>query len=143
MSPYMASRMTCRVQFFKQCCSLTKEDKLNPVLALKSYIERTTHQRPESDKPVFLTLNAPFKAIAAGTVTTILNSAIKLPGIEGQGFSAKSFRPTGATAAIDSQCDPDIAMRLGRWKTRSVFYDHYVHSRPPQDLANTILEFHH
>jgi hypothetical protein len=119
----------------------TEEDKLNPVLALKEYISRTNNIRPESC-PVFLTLTSPHRAISAGTVATILNDAIKLAGLDGHGYSAKSFRPTGATAAIDMKCDPEIAMQLGRWKTRSVFFDHYVHSKPPSSLSTDIMEHH-
>ena len=119
----------------------TKEAKLNPVQALRDYIDCTQQVRPPA-KPVFLTLTAPYKAISASTVATILNEAIKLAGLDGMGYSAKSFRPTGATAAIDMHCDPDIAMRLGRWKTRSVFYEHYVHSKPPASLSSDIIELH-
>ena len=119
----------------------SEEEKLNPVLALQDYISRTKHNRPE-DNPVFLTLIPPYRAISAGTVATVLNDAIKLAGLDGHGFSAKSFRPTGATAAIDMKCDPEIAMQLGRWKTRSVFFDHYVHSRPPASLSSDIMELH-
>ena len=119
----------------------TKEAKLNPVQALRDYIDCTQQVRPPA-KPVFLTLTAPYKAISASTAATILNEAIKLAGLDGMGYSAKSFRPTGATAAIDMHCDPDIAMRLGRWKTRSVFYEHYVHSKPPASLFSDIIELH-
>jgi hypothetical protein len=126
---------------FKVFLQPTSDDKLNPVKALQDYILRTEPYRPEGN-PVFLTLTAPYRAIAAGTVSTILNDAIKLAGLDNQGFSAKTFRPTGATAAIDMKCDPDTAMQLGRWKTRSVFFDHYVHSRPPEHLATNIMEGH-
>jgi len=119
----------------------TQDPKLNPVQALKDYIQRTAQSRPDGN-PVFLTLSAPFRAISASTVATILNSAIKLAGLDGLGFSAKSFRPTGATAAIDANCDAEVAMKLGRWKTKSVFFDHYVHSKPPVDLTKAILELH-
>ena len=117
------------------------DSKLDPVCTLQDYIARTKDYRPEGN-PVFLSLTPPYHAIAAGTVASVLNEAIKLAGLDGQGFSAKSFRPTGATAAIDMQCDPDTAMQLGRWKTRSVFFEHYVHSRPPENLSTNILEVH-
>ncbi len=68
-----------------------------------------------------------------------MNEAIRLAGLNNQGFSAKSFRPTGATIAIDSGCDPEITMRQGRWKTRSVFFEHYVHSKPPVSMSSDIL----
>ncbi|KAJ8042572.1 hypothetical protein HOLleu_09351 [Holothuria leucospilota] len=126
---------------FSVVLQATNDDKLNPVKALKAYIDRTENVRPVND-PVFLTLSPPYRAIAAGTVAAIMNEAIKRAGLEGMGFSAKSFRPTGATAAVDMHCDPDIAMKQGRWKTRSVFFEHYVHSKPPATLATSILEEH-
>ena len=115
----------------------TTDEKLNPVSALQTYIVRTAQDRPV-DNAVFLTLTTPHRSITSGTVASILCDAIKLAGLDGQGFSAKSFRPTGATAAIDMKCDPEIAMQLGRWKTRSVFFDHYVHSKPPEGLSADI-----
>ncbi len=115
--------------------------KLDPVKALRDYVNRTKNQRPQ-DNPVFLSLNPPFKAISACTVANILNDAIKLAGLEGRGFSAKSFRPTGATAAIDMNHDPEMTMQVGRWKTRSIFFEHYVHAKPPVSFSGDILEQH-
>ena len=45
----------------------------------------------------FLALNPPYAAIVAKTVAGIMNEAIALVGLSGKGYSAKSFRPTGAT----------------------------------------------
>ena len=89
------------------------EEKLDPVQTLHSYIEKTQKYRPEVVKPVFLSLNPPFKAITAPTVSKIMEEAIKLAGLGGVGYTAKDFRPTGATVAIDTDCDPDIVMKLG------------------------------
>ena len=119
----------------------TGDDKLKPVLALQEYIARTNNHRPDGNS-VFLSRTSRYKAIAAGTVATVLNDAMKLAGLEGHDYSAKSFRPTGATAAIDMKCDPDIAMQLGRWKTRSVLFDHYMHSKPPASLSTDVMEMH-
>ena len=80
-----------------------------------------------------------FGTISAKTVANILNEAIDLAGLSGQGYSAKSYGPTGATFAVETGCDPEIAMRIGRWKTRSVFYDHYVHAQPPETYSENIL----
>ena len=70
-----------------------------------------------------------------------MEEAIHITGLGNQGYSAKAFRPTGATAAIDSGKNPDIVMKTGRWKTASVFPDHYVHSHPPADYTHDVL-FH-
>ena len=55
-------------------------------------------------------------------------------------YSAKDFRPTGATVAIDNGTDPEVAMQIGRWKTRSVFFSHYVHSTPPADYSQKLFD---
>lgn len=115
-----------------------QERQLDPVQTLHDYISRTHDIRPQ-EKPVFLALTPPHGAITAKTVAGIMNTAIDLAGLSGQGFSAKCFRPTGATIAVETGCDPEVAMRLGRWKTRSVFFDHYVHSKPPDTFSANIL----
>ena len=100
--------------------------KLDPVGTIKEYINRTEPYR--SDRGVFLSLNKPYKAISAASVSKILEKSISLVGLAGQGFSAKSFRPTGATRAIDGGIDPEIVRKMGRWKCTEVFREHYVHS---------------
>ena len=63
-----------------------------------------------------------------------------MAGLHGHGFSAKSFRPTGATSAIDIGCDPKVVHRLGWWKTESVFFEHYVHSRTDVYYTQSLLD---
>ncbi len=115
--------------------------KIDPVRVLKNYISRTDGARSGADGPVFLTLRAPYRALKADSVAQVLNDAIRRAGLSDHHFSAKDFRPTGATVAIDNGTDPEVAMQIGRWKTRSVFFEHYVHSRPPVDYCHNLL--HH
>ena len=58
--------------------------KIDPVLVLKHYIERTQDFRPQIQGPVFLTLKSPYRPIKADTVAQILNDAIKRAGLGGQ-----------------------------------------------------------
>ena len=88
---------------------------------------------------MFLTLQAPFHAITATTVASILEDVIEGAGLGGQGFSAKSFKPTGVTGGIGSGQSPDIVMKMGRWKTASVFYGHCVHAHKPDDFTGEII----
>ena len=69
-------------------------------------------------------LHPPFRALRTSTIANIMEEAICTAGLENKGYSAESFLPTGATAAIDSGENPDIVMKTGRWKTASVFRDH-------------------
>ena len=108
----------------------------DPVSCLKMYIQRTEAVRPPT-KPVFLPLRPPYKQLAGRTVAQILNGVIALVGLKGQ-YTAKDFRPSGATAAIAQGYDPETVMKLGRWKTRSVFFDHYVHSVTPADYVDKV-----
>ena len=82
------------------------EPKIDPVKALQVYMLRTDHIRPASGA-LFLTLRRPHTNIGSATVAKDLELAIKYAGLQGQGYSAKSFRPTGATTAIQNGCQPD------------------------------------
>lgn len=111
--------------------------QLDPVDALKVYIDKT--QKWRSNRELFIQLQAPYKPITAATVGNILEEAITLAGLSTDIYSAKSFRPTGATVAINEGHDPRNVMKMGRWKTQSVFYEHYVHSRIPVSFTDDIL----
>ena len=93
-------------------------DKIIPVLVLKNYIDRTSDMRPADRRLVFLTLRPPYRPIKADTVAQILNGVIARAGLGVCNYSAKDFRPTGATVAIDNNTDPEVVMRIERWKTR-------------------------
>lgn len=124
---------------FKVSVSPASDKKVCPVDALHEYIIRTECWRPNPQRPVFLSLKAPFKPIDAATVGKILQEAIKLAGLSSTQFTPKCFRPTGATLAVEHNHDPDIVMKVGRWKTRSVFFEHYVHSKTPSSFTKDIL----
>ena len=111
---------------------------MNPVATLATYIQRTEYSRPAS-RPVFVSLRRPYGAISSGTVGKILEESISLAGLAGQGFSAKSFRPTGASTAIQAGCNPDNVRSVGRWKCREVFEDHYVYPKVSPEFTNSIL----
>lgn len=117
------------------------QDKfLDPVDALRSYMIRTEDIRQSlPNRPVLISLNRPYHVLTADSIAHILCSAIVEANLGGLGYSAKSFRPTGATYAIKLGYDPEQVMRLGRWKTRSVFFEHYVHSQIPENYTSSIL----
>ena len=78
-----------------------EDNHTDPVSTLLTYIDRTSLLRREvQGDPVFLTLSKPFKALSSQGVAQVLSRAIKLAGLDGRGFTAKSFRPTGATVAV-------------------------------------------
>ena len=110
---------------------------LDPKTTLQHYLERTDSVR--TDGAVFLSLQRPYRALSASSIAKILDDAIGLAGLSGQGFSAKSFRPTGATCAIHQGVDPNIVQKIGRWKCQDVFFQHYVHSKTPVDFVSNLL----
>ena len=120
-----------------------REPKLDPATALRVYMERTALQRlTTEDNAVFLTLTKPHHGLSSASVATVLQEAINLAGLTGQGFTAKSFRPTAATQAVASGCDPNIARQVGRWKSQTVFEEHYVHVVVPDTFVDNMLEIH-
>ncbi|KAH3736972.1 hypothetical protein DPMN_043548 [Dreissena polymorpha] len=90
--------------------------------------------RPPSG-PVFISLSATFGPIRDSAIAKVLEEGIKLAGLEGQGYSAKSFRPTVVTTAVENHVD----RKVGRWNNSEVFFAHYVHSKPPQDFTAGLL----
>lgn len=114
--------------------------KVDAASALKTYITRTAAVRTTPEQPLFLTLKKPYSALTAGSIASVLNKSIELAGLDRSVYSAKSFRPTGATVAIDNGVDSDVARRIGRWKTASVFLDHYVHSRVSPSYVSDVFE---
>ena len=109
-----------------------------PVAALKEYLARTANVCPSPDSPVFVTLRRPYNGLSAQAVANILNEALSLVGLHNT-FSAKDFRPTGATVQVQEGVDPKTVMKVGRWKTESVFFYHYVHSQPPVEFSDNVL----
>ena len=112
--------------------------RLCPVRALRCYIQRMKYYRP-SDLPLFLSLKEPYQGITAKTVATVLNKAIRLAGLKNEGFSAKHFRPTGATTAVQNGISPDFVMRVSWWRSRDTFERHYVHAFPSKLFTENIL----
>ena len=119
-----------------QPCS---EPRLDPVLTLKNYIERTKYIRTKPNA-VFLSLKSPFQPLSARTVARILEKAIILAGLGKQGFTAKCFRPTGATSAVEAGLNPDYIRKVGRWKNQETFETHYVHSKPVVSFTDSIFQ---
>ena len=114
----------------------------DPVDALRSYIASTDRWRCPVTKPLFIGLHRPYAAISASSVAQILENSIKAAESFGlqPGHRPKDFRPTGATEAIRLGVAADTVQQLGRWKTRSVFLDHYVHSQVPGSFTDDLLQ---
>ncbi len=125
---------------FKVSVPRASNAKVDPVAAMEAYMRRTASIRASiPGRPVFLALQRPYKGLSASAVAKVLNSSIELAGLGGQGFSAKCFRPTGATKAVDSGLKPDTARHIGRWANPDVFEKHYLHTRVPDTYVDKVL----
>ena len=122
---------------FQVCIPKGDIPKTDPISALKAYISRTSNFRAV-DGPVFISLNKPYRAISSVTVAKDLEAAIRIAGIDNKKYSAKCFRPTGATTAIEAGCDPENVRSVGRWKNREVFQEHYVYPRVNKEFTDKI-----
>ncbi len=92
-----------------------------------------------SDGPVFLTLAAPYRPLSSSAVAGVLNWSIVLAGLDPKLYTAKNFRPTGATLAVENGMDAEQVRVLGRWKTSETFFKHYVHARPHLQMSTAIV----
>ncbi len=120
------------------------DPKLDPVSALKHYINKTEHCRSLTMQAVFVSLNKKqgmYQGLKSSGVRAVLNEAIKRAGLDCKLYTSKCFRVTGATTGVRAGQDPNIVRSLGRWKSCSVFEEHYVHNIPPRVYTDNILNF--
>lgn len=115
--------------------------KCDPVGTLRVYMDRTSVFRTSRRAPVFIGLKKPHKALSNTSIAEILRESIRLAGLQGQGFTARSFRPTGATAAVKAQIEPSTVRMIGRWKNDTVFYERYVYPSAPKDYTDGVLSY--
>ena len=128
-------------QGFEVTIHPNKNDNLSdPIKRLRLYIERTQEFRPKETNPLFITLKPPYHAISSDTIGNILEEAISAAGLSSLGYTAKSFRPTAATMAVQTGMLPETAMQLGRWKTKEVFFNHYVYPKVPDTYTGNLFD---
>lgn len=123
---------------FKVTIPPCPDRKLDVASALLCYMTRTAGIRNVVPKrPVFITLQRPYQALSASAVSKILGDAVKAAGLSG--YTAKNFRPTGASQAVAQGLKPDVARHIGRWRSQEVFDKHYVHTHVPSDYLADML----
>ncbi len=55
------------------------------------------------------------------------------------GYASTSFMVTGATACVLCGQDSNIVRNMVGWKSCSIFEEHYVHTIPPLDFTDKII----
>ena len=88
---------------------------------------------------MFVSLKDVYKPITVTVILGILNKAIKLAGLDSKVYSAKSFRSTSATAAVEAGLEPDQVRAIGRWRCQDTFERHYVHTLPDKAFMDKVL----
>ena len=98
---------------FIVCLTPSSIEAVCPVRTLQEYLKRTQPQVTDPDRPVFLTLKRPYKALSAQTIAHVLNESLQLCDLYPL-YSAKDFRPTGATLQVQEGVAPKTVMKVGR-----------------------------
>ena len=80
-----------------------------------------------------------YKPVTVTVILGILNKAIKLASLDSKVYSAKSFRPTSATAAVEAGLELDQVRAIGRWQCQETFEHHYVHALPDKAFTDKVL----
>ena len=114
------------------------DTRVCPVETLKEYLNRTS-KKVGLQGAVFVGLNRPYSPLTAGGIAAVLNKAIELVGLSHKGYSAKCFRPTGATVAIESGIGAEFVQATGRWRSSETFLKHYVHAKAPKQFTDWVL----
>ena len=93
-----------------------KDAGLDLVRCLKDYMP---HRAPTvTQQPRFPLSADSLPRIKSSTVSDIPWPSIVDTGLQGQGFTPRSFHPTGATAAVCSHCDASTAHQIGHWNMK-------------------------
>ena len=124
---------------FRVVLPRSEDSMICPVGTLYDYVKRTQDKVRKLDGSMFLSLLKPYNGLSAGGVASVLNKAIDMASLGRQGYSAKCFRPSGATAAIEAGMDPNIVRTVGRWRNAETFEKHYVHARTPAVFTDAVL----
>ncbi|GFO17339.1 hypothetical protein PoB_004384400 [Plakobranchus ocellatus] len=79
-----------------------------------------------------------FERIRDSLVRIPVPTGLKEAGL-GPEFTARCFRPTGATAAVLGGVAAHTARSLGRWKTDDVFFNRYVFPLDPDSITDKMF----
>lgn len=125
---------------FEKCLHRGDNKKVDPVdyLLTYMYVNRTVCLTDSNNGPVFFTLTHPFLQVDSSTISHVLNESIWLVGLSPQ-FTARCFRPTGATTAMQSGADAREVRQLGLWKSEEVFYQHYIYPTSKINITSSVL----
>jgi integrase len=130
-----------------------------PVRHLERYLTRTARiakmassldVHGNSKTPVFLSVPgnpAPtrfsrVKALRNGSLARIMTSVLRSLGVTNPNITAKSFRPTAATAAHRKHISLDEILDLGRWShlSKPILLTHYIRKSDMHNITDKLLK---
>ncbi len=82
-----------------------------------------------------------YTGLSSSGIRSILQDSIRAAGLQGMGYTSRSFRVTGATTGVLCGQDSNIVRNMGRWNSCSIFEEHYVHTIPPADFTDKFINF--
>ena len=86
----------------------------DPITCLKEYMHRTKHLTQDNG-PLFLSLRPPHGGSkCCSCFRGIKKNSIAQAGFDTKVYTPRCFRPSGATAAVQTGNDPEITQQLGR-----------------------------
>lgn len=77
--------------------------------------------------------------LSAQQVSAILKAACKAAGLDTSVFTARTFRPGGATRGIEGGLPLDLVMHIGRWRSADTVYGHYLRSQRSVNVSDVLL----
>ena len=79
------------------------------------------------------------RPLTAAEISALLKTACKAAGLDTAVFTARTFRPGGATRGIEGGLPLDLVMHIGRWRSVDTVYGHYLHSRRSVNVTDVLL----
>ena len=107
------------------------------VAAWEEYFSRTRNI-PRTKDQVFVSHSQPFKEIGTERIAKDTLLAMKNAGIDIDRFKSHSTRMAVVSKALDLGSSVDDVMRVGRWKSKSVF-DKFYNRAKHMDIGNLVL----
>ena len=129
-------------QLQKFTLTRNQDRKTCPVECMDAYLNQTQDARAKTqDASLFLSLNAPSRAVTPSTMGRWIKSFLNDAGVDTSRCSAQSTRGAAASSAAAKGMAVDSILRAAHWSSERVFARFYQRPLPEPNLAETILEF--
>ena len=112
-----------------------------PVETLRSYIDRTSANRPPGpDSMLFISLVAPFRAVTGNSIGRWIKTFLKSAGVDTEIFSAHSTRSAASSLAVSKGISIDKILQAGNWATQTTFSRFYNREQTTTFAASVLAD---